>query len=338
MEGSNWKKESWISDTACSTCPIACSKVGNIKKGKYKNIKVDGPEYETNFSLGCNCGVSDHDTIMAANYLADLYGVDTISLGGIIGFVMELYERGILSSKDLDNIEAKWGNENALITLVEKICKGEGIGSLLEKGVKRLSEENFIKGKDFAMQVKGLEMPAYLPRAAKGIALAYAVSERGACHLRGAPIGELQGDADPLTYEGKAKLVRTKQLEKAIIDSTIHCSFTNFGLTLKEVYSMLKTSTGFYNDINELLQVAERIVTLARLFNIREGFKKEDDTLPTRCINEPIPNGPAQGEKVGLQRLLKDYYKEMKWDSEGRPTKKLLDYLELDDILTEVGY
>lgn len=144
LEGSNWRKVSWISSTACSTCPIACSKIGKIKKGKYKNIKIDGPEYETIFSLGSNCGVSDHDSIMAVNYLADLYGIDTISLGGIIGFVMELYERGIVSSKDLDNIEAKFGNKNALIVLGEKICKGEGIGSLLEKGVKRLSEENFI--------------------------------------------------------------------------------------------------------------------------------------------------------------------------------------------------
>lgn len=189
------------------------------------------------------------------------------------------------------------------------------------------------------MHVKGLEMPAYLPRAAKGVALAYAISERGACHLHGAPIGELLGEAEPLSYEGKAKLVRSKQLEIAITDSTIHCYFANFGLTLKEVYSMLKTLTGFYNkNINELYKVGERIITLTRLFNLREGFTKDDDTLPKRCISEPVPNGPAQGEKVDLQRLLGDYYKEMKWDSKGRPTKKLLDDLELDDILTEINY
>ncbi len=338
IEGSSWREKSWIQDTACDTCPIACSKIGLIKKGKYKNINVDGPEYETVFSLGSNCGVTDHDVILAVNHIADQYGVDTISLGGIIGFVMELFEKGLISIDELEGIDASWGNDEALIALGEKICQGEGIGKTLEKGVKRLSEEDYPEGKLFAMHVKGLELPAYLPRAAKGIALAYAVSERGACHLHGAPVGELLGAADPLTYEGKAELVRSKQLDVAIIDSTIHCYFTDFGLTLQEVYEMLEAVTGFdFEGINELEIIAERIINLTRLFNIREGFSRKDDILPLRSLREPITEGPATGEVVNLERLLDDYYRIMNWDYQGYPNQGLLDSLDLGDLLAEIS-
>lgn len=337
LEGEEWREDAWVTSVACDNCPISCSKIGVVKKGEYKGTRVDGPEYETVFSLGSNCGVTDHDSILAANYLADQYGVDSISLGGIIGFTMELYDEGIIDSTELDGIEASWGSGDALVALTEKICLGDGIGKVLEKGVKRLAEEDYPEGNKFAMHVKGLEMPAYLPRAAKGIALAYAISERGACHLHGAPIGELLGAADPLSYEGKGDLVRSKQLDVAIIDSTIHCYFTDFGLSLKEIYYMLKGLTGFdYRGLGELEEIAERIITLTRLFNNREGFDRKDDTLPERCINEPVPEGPATGEKVDLDRLLDDYYQAMEWDSNGRPKKSLLKRLGLDKMLEEI--
>jgi len=334
LEGQTWRKKRWVQNIACANCPISCSKIGIIQSGKHKGVKVDGPEYETIFSLGTNCAVTDHDAIMAVNHLADVYGVDSISLGGIIAFVMELYDKGIVSADDLDGIGAEWGSGAALTALGEKICQGDGIGSVLEKGVKRLSEENWPESRDFAMHVKGLEMPAYLPRAAKGIALAYAISERGACHLHGAPIGELLGSADPLSYEDKARLVRSKQLDVAIIDSTVHCYFTDFGMSLKEVYQMLRPCTGFdYSDIRELEQIADRIITLTRLFNLREGFTRADDTLPGRCTREPVPVGPAAGETVDLERLLDEYYKVMNWDTQGRPTEESLADLRINELV-----
>lgn len=330
LYGETWRKKAWIGDTACFGCPIACSKIGLVQKGKYKGTRVDGAEYETVYSLGTQCENSDRDAIMAANHVCDIYGIDSISTGAIIGFVMELYEKGMVTAADLDGIEARWGDGEAVVALTEKIATGEGIGAILEKGVRRLAEEHYPQAKDFAMHVKGLEMPAYLPRAAKGIALAYAISERGACHLHGAPIGELLGDAEPLTYDGKAQLVRSKQLDVAVVDSTVHCYFTDFGMTLKEVYFMLAAATGFeYAGLPELEKIAERIINLTRLFNLREGFTHKDDTLPARCLYEPLPDGPAAGETVNLERLLKEYYHVMGWDESGRPTRKKLAELGL---------
>jgi len=182
--------------------------------------------------------------------------------------------------------------------------------------------------------VKGLEMPAYHPNAAKGIALAYAVSERGACHLHGAPLVELLGGASPLTEEGKPTLFRTYQSETAVIDSAILCYFTHFGMSLKELWQLVVPVTGFdYPRPRDLERVGERISTLARLCNIREGFSRADDTLPKRALQEPLADGPAQGQLVRLEPMLDEYYRLMGWDQNGMPVKECLDDLELTPLL-----
>ncbi len=320
----------WKKSSACHGCPIACTKIAYSER---YGIWVDGPEYETTFALGSNTGVVDRDAILYANYLCDKYGVDTISVGGIVAFTMELYERGFVGKPDLDGIEARFGSADALVALTEKIATGQGIGSLLEKGVREISR-NFPGTERFAMHVKGLEMPGYLPRAAKGIALSYAIAERGACHLHGSPITELLGGADPLTLEGKALLFRSNQLDTAVVDACILCYFTKFGFTLKEIHQMVNPATGFgYRNPRELERVGERITNLARLFNLREGFGKQDDTLPARCLREPLANGPAKGHVVDLDRLRTEYYHAMGWDEEGRPTPETLARLGLDQIV-----
>jgi len=333
LYGESWKKEAWEKDKACPFCPISCSKITSIKEGPYKGAKLDGPDYETIFGLGTNCGVSDKQAIIEANYLCDLYGVDTISCGGIIGFIIELKEKGIISKHDLDGLEVKWGAQKALVRLTEKICQGEGVGKVLEQGVRALSKR-YPQGRSFAMEVKGLELPAYHPQAAKGTALAYALSERGACHLRGAPLGELLGAADPLTIEGKAELFKTKQADLAVIDSSVHCYFTDFGMTLKEVFQMIVPATGFnYQEPKDLAEVGERISTLCRLFNLREGLRSTDDTLPERCLKEPLPSGPAQGEVVELKPMLLEYYKLMGWDEQGIPKSEQIKKLHLNELI-----
>jgi len=330
LTGAVWRKEYWVKDTACFGCPMACTKFARSKK---TGVVIDGPEYETIFALGSNCGVSDHEAIIQANYICDLYGIDTMSTGGIIAFVMELYQRKMVSKDDLDGIEAKWGSGDALVALTEKIAKGEGIGELLCNGVREISK-HYPGSEDFAMQVKGLEMPGYLPRAAKGIGLSYAISERGACHLKGSPLSEILGGADPLTLEGKAALFKSSQLDVAVVDAAILCYFTKFGITLKEIFQMINPCTGFeYKNPKELDTVGERIITLARLFNVREGFTSRDDTLPKRSLTEPLPSGNARGHVVDLDRLRKDYYEIMGWDENGIPEKQTLARLELEGVL-----
>ena len=331
VSGEIWRKDFWKQDIACYGCPIGCSKIAYSEK---YDATIDGPDYETIFALGTNCGVADREAIFHANYLCDNYGVDTISVGNIVGFVMELYQRGMITKDDLDGIEAKWGDGDAMVQLTEKIAKGEGIGELLEQGVKEISKK-FPGSEDFAMHVKGLEMPGYLPRAAKGIGLSYAISERGACHLRGSPLTEILGGADPLEVKGKAALFKSNQLDSTVVNTLIMCYFVKFGLTLKEIYQMIAPCTGFdYAHPRELEDVGERIVTLARMFNLREGFTEKDDILPKRSLKEPLPSGPAKGQVLELDTMKAEYYQLMGWDENGIPTEERLKKLGLTEILS----
>jgi aldehyde:ferredoxin oxidoreductase len=217
---------------------------------------------------------------------------------------------------------------------MEKMARVEGCGQWLAQGVAAIAER-YPESKAFAMQVKGLEMPAYHPSAAKGTALAYAVSERGACHLRGAPLGELfSGAADPLVIEGKPQLFRDHQADKAVWDSACLCVFPGYGMSLKELWQLVKAATGFdYQTAAELERLGERISTLARLFNVREGFTRPADTLPARNLSQPMVGGPANGQVVELAPMLDDYYRLMGWDEQGIPTEERLRKLGLEKLL-----
>jgi aldehyde:ferredoxin oxidoreductase len=182
------------------------------------------------------------------------------------------------------------------------------------------------------MQVKGLEMPAYHPNAAKGTALAYAVSERGACHLRGAPLGELfSGAADPLAIEGKPQLFHDHQADRAVWNSACLCYFPSYGMKLKELWQLVTAATGFdYPAVADLELLGERVSTLARLINVREGFSRAQDTLPARNLSIPMTGGPADGQVVELTPMLDEYYRIMGWDENGIPTPDRLRQLHLD--------
>jgi aldehyde:ferredoxin oxidoreductase len=330
MTGEAWRKEYWTRSIGCYGCPIYCSKIAYAKT---RDIAIDGPDFETIWAMGVNCGLTDKEAIIYSNYLCDLYGIDTISVGNIVGFVMELYQRKMISAADLDGVKAEWGSGDALVALTEKIAKGEGVGLLLQNGVREISK-HYPGSEDFAMQVKGLELPAYHPNAAKGIGLSYAVSDRGGCHLRGSPLAELLGGADPLATEGKAELFQTTQFDTSIIDALILCYFVKFGITLKELFQMVNPCTGFeYKSPRDLERVGERITVLARLFSTREGFSSKDDTLPGRALNEPLPSGPAKGEVLELGKLRAEYYHLMGWTEDGIPTEQRLVELGLKDLV-----
>ncbi len=326
--GERWRAEVWAQDLACWACPIHCSKLA--KRGDWT---LDGPDYETIYAVGTSCGVGDKWAIVEANHICDEYGIDTISAGNTVGFVMELYQRGYVAAADLDGVEATWGSAEALLTLLRKMGAGEGVGRQLAMGTRALSRQ-YPGSEAFAMQVKGLEMPAYHPNAAKGVALAYAISERGACHLHGAPRVELLGGAAPLAVKGKAELVRTYQTETAVIDSAVLCFFTHFGMSLKELWQLVVPVTGFdYPHPRDLARLGERVSTLARLCNLREGFPRADDTLPKRVLREALGDGPAKGQTVDLEPMLDEYYALMGWDHEGVPTAACLEGLGLHKLL-----
>jgi aldehyde:ferredoxin oxidoreductase len=327
ISGYAFRQNNWKKEYACFACPIGCGKwTAPLDDGTV----IEGPEYETIYAMGSNCGIGSRETIIKLNWWCDEYGMDTISTGGVIGFVMEMFEKGILSAADLDGIEPLWGSADAALALAEKMAKVEGCGAWLGQGVAAIAGM-YPAAKAFAMQVKGLEMPAYHPSAAKGTALAYAVSERGACHLRGAPLGELfSGSADPLAIEGKPQLFRDHQADKAMWDSACLCVFPAYGMTLKELWQLLNAATGFdYPSPHDLERAGDRISTLARLFNVREGFTRQADTLPERNLVQPMVGGPASGQVVELDPMLDAYYRLMGWDENGVPTEGVLEELRI---------
>jgi aldehyde:ferredoxin oxidoreductase len=322
ISGASYREKNWNKNYACFGCPIACGKYTHALQD---GTVIEGPEYETIFAFGSHCAIGEREMIIRLNWLCDEYGLDTISAGGVVGFVMEMFERGILKAADLDGIEPRFGDAAAALALMEKMGRVEGCGEWLGQGVAAIARE-YPQAGEFAMHVKGLEMPAYHPNTAKGTALAYAVSERGACHLRGAPLGELFGGAaDPLVIEGKPQLFRDHQADKAVWDSACLCYFPGYGMKLKELWQLVTAATGFdYPAVSDLELVGERISTLARMINVREGFNRAQDTLPLRNLQQPI-----QGQVVDLAPMLDEYYRIMGWDSQGIPTPQRLKELGL---------
>jgi aldehyde:ferredoxin oxidoreductase len=329
ISGSAFREHSWERDYACFGCPIACSKVTHPVDGK----RLEGPEYETVFAFGPNCAIGDRDTIIRMAQLCDEYGIDTISAGGIVGFVMEMFEEELISANDLDGITPRFGDCQAALKLIGKMAKVEGCGEWLSQGVAIIAER-YPDSQAFAMHVKGLEMPAYHPNAAKGMGLAYAVSERGACHLRGAPLSEVLGGADPLALHGQAQLFRDHQAESALWNSAVLCCFPGFGMSIKELWQLTNAVTSFeYASAKEFELVGERINTLCRLFNVREGLARKQDILPRRNLTQPLSDGPAKGEVVELDVMLDEYYPIMGWDVNGVPTMERLKELGLDKLI-----
>jgi aldehyde:ferredoxin oxidoreductase len=319
ISGSTITEKNRVKGFACASCPVGCSLIAEIKTGAYKGTQSEGPEYESTVMLGSNLGIADLDTIIAANYLCDEYGLDTISAGNVIGFLMECYEKGLLTDTDTPGIKPTWGNGEALLSLLELIAKKEGIGARLAQGVARLSKE--IPGSEaFAMHVKGLELAAYDPRGVFGQGLSYAIAPRGGEHGRGGYmiVEFFMPDVDLYTHEGKAERAIQMAEDAAMYDLSCLCSFNFVPIPL--IPPLITAVTGKEYTDDSLRETTRRVITLERKFNIREGFSREDDTLPPRLLNEPLPDGMAAGKKVeGLDLMLDDYYALRGWDKHGVP-------------------
>jgi len=244
---------------------------------------------------------------------------------------MELYEEGYMPKED-SPFPLIFGSGEALVEAIKLMGEQKGkLGKLLAQGSYRLGEH--YGHPELSMSVKKQEFPAYDPRGIKGIGLEYATSNRGACHVRGYTIAPevLTGAADRLKYEGKGELVKIFQDLTSALDSTGICLFTTFGMGGEDIALLLSTATGFKVDINEFMKIGERIWNLERLFNLKAGFTRKDDTLPMRILKEPIKTGPSKGEIEELDKMLDDYYKVRGWDKNGIPTNEKLKALGLLD-------
>jgi aldehyde:ferredoxin oxidoreductase len=327
-----------VKNDGCYGCMTKCGQVREVTKGSYAGAVSEGPDYETIWALGGNLANTDKASLVAADSLCDRLGIDTVSVGNSIGFAYELYQRGIITKKDTDGLELKWGNHGAMIKLLEKIGNREGFGKLLGEGTKRAAEQIGKGAEAYAMQVKGLELPAYEPRAVKGYGLILATANIGASHMYGRPRDELSGKKDRLTEVDKGKDAAQAQISQATQDAVIQCSFTPAtGFTPQSRSDLLVAATGFdeFGDPAYLDLIGERILCLERSFNVREGFNRKDDTLPKRMQTEPLKNaGPATGQVFRkLDGLLDEYYDALGYTSQGIPSKKKLRQLGLEWVV-----
>ena len=322
--GSNMKYYS-KRDVSCYNCPIMCGKVLNVNGN---DVKV---EYEDIALLGSNNGMTDVLDVAKALVLCNELGLDALSTGGTVAFAMECAEKGIL--KDAP----EFGDAEGQRKLINDIAYKNGIGDLLSEGTKRASEKLGQNSTDFAINVKGLELPGYSPRSSWGMALAYATSDRGGCHQRAWTVrAEVDGVLKRFSTEGIAQFVKDVQDERAAAFSLVVCDFVP--LSIDDFMSGLKYGIGVDLDEKEYIKVGERIWNLVRLFNIREaGISRKDDTLPGRMFKEPLPMPPNGKEKVSLPReafdkMLSEYYFIRGWNENGIPVEEKLVELNLNEI------
>ena len=317
---------------ACARCPLHCGK--EAKTDKYGST-TEGPEYETLAMFGANLGNSDLDSIIQANHLCNKYGMDTISCADTIACAYELFENGIISEKDTDGLKLEWGNADSMLKLVEMTGKREGIGKLIGEGSRRLAAKYGPEAAKYAMNVKGMEFPGYDPRGIQGMSLAFATSTRGACHLRATMyVPELfQGVLDRFTVKGKAQPLKDLQELFTVFDCMILCKFGGrnaWGNSWDNVAMLTNAATGFGHSVDDLKKVGARVWTMERLFNLREGLGRKDDTLPDRMFTLPIPEGPSKGAVVNrsdFEKELDSYYSVWGWSKEGVPTGEALSKL-----------
>jgi len=330
LEGSRMRERIVFGDSSCFSCPIACGKRVNISSRDGRLIVLEGPEFETVGMLGPNCGISDWETIVKASKICDNYGFDTINAGACISMLMEAFESNRLNSDNIDGIEANFGNKEALLILLKKIGERNGIGDLLAEGIGFASKK--LGSESYAIHSKGQSFPVYDPRGAKAMALTYATSPKGAHHMYATTFGVELSLGNRFEVEGKALLERDQQFSMCIVDSIAMCSTMRAGIPLNDQIKAYNAITGMKMNPEKMLKAAERIINLERLYNIKIGFNRKDDTIPKRFLKIPLSVGESRGHTVDLNSLLDDYYNIMGWNLDGIPTKEKIEELELSDF------
>ncbi len=346
-----------IRDKGCFGCRFACKNVIEVKSGPFKGMTLDHPEYETLSALGGRCGNDDLDSIIEAHILCNLYGMDTISTGGVIAFVMELYEKGIIDKTDTGGIALKWGDKDLILDLIHKIAYREGIGDLLAEGTKRVADQIGKGSEKYAMHVKGLDIPAQDGRAQKSMGLAHAVSTRGADHLRASAFLDEMGFEDAiekrfgekylpemaerLSEKYKGIMVKVCEDFVAVVSSLGLCVTGGYAYPpiffFEELAEVVSAATGIETTNQSLQKIGERTVNLQRAYNIREGSSRKDDKLPERFLKDGIPDGPCRGQTVDLEAMLNEYYQVRGWDVDtGLIPREKLEELMMKDVADEL--
>jgi aldehyde:ferredoxin oxidoreductase len=322
-------------DTTCLKCPVACGKQYAIREGEFAGTKAKMPEYETIFAFGPMLGNANPQSLILANDLCDLLGMDTISMGVTLAFVAEAVERGWLTTAEI-GLPFGWGDWRSMLRLVEMTARREGFGDRLAEGARRLAASIHEEATRAVYAVKGLELPAHSARALKGLSIGYATATRGGSHHDTRPTPQYAAGFDRKSPEGKPVFAARSQHFTAVGDSLVMCRFTSergFGMFVSEPYAtMVRAVTGWDVTVEELERVGERIVNLERLFNVREGVRRADDVLPWRVMHEPIPDGPSAGmhcPPAELDAMLEEYYAFRGWDADGVPTPGRLSALGL---------
>ena len=320
--------------TACYRCPIACGR--ETRAPSYGVEKVDGPEYETLAALGSLALVGDLEAVIYAGHLCNLYGLDTISTGCTIALACEMFERGILTAADTGGIEIRYGDVQTMHRLIEMVARREGFGDVLAEGSAALAEQFGVP--ELAVTVNRLEAPMHDPRAFAGLAVTYALSPRGACHMQGdmygvdmgmgpaIELGILPGDRFEATEE-KGHIAARQQAWRNLYNAINLCQFQNPGV--ERLLAALNGVTGWGLEIEDLMTLGKRIVTLKRLLNLRRGLTRADDRLPDLLL-QPLDDGGTEGTVPDVETLLASAYAEYGWDPEtGRPTWETLERLGL---------
>jgi len=342
----------FVDGTACFACPISCGRGTEIKDGNWKGDKGEGPEYESTNTLGSMCGVADINAITKANYQCNEYGLDTISTGATIAFAMECFEKGILTQEQTGGLEINFGDGDLVVALVEMIARREGIGDLLAQGTRAVAEKFGQGSEEFAMHVKGLELPAYDSRAAKITGLGYVTANRGGDHMTGYIQGPTFIDVPFLIVEDssirnpfqanpeEAQVLVDMENALTVLDAFGGCKFMGMLLPADELIELYVYATGWDFTREDFRKAGERIYNLTRAVCVREGVTREDDVLPERLMSQPIPGGPAEGmvNDREMLELMKDAYYEFRgWDRiTGIPLREKLKDLELDELIPDL--
>ena len=336
---------------SCYGCPVGCSQLKLARTGPYAGTLTEGPEYETFFAFGGQTGVDNIDAVIAADRLADELGLDTISAGGAIGFAMELYEKGILSKVDTGGLDLKFGNDEAMMTLLRQMAFREGLGGLLTDGVRAAAAKIGKGSEKYAMHVKGLELPGYDVRGSKAQGLNYATAYTGADHNRGYAFQEIKRstvpyEVDRFSIERKGELTKWNQdVRTATCDAPTMCAFlldlVVAPIATQNTADLMEAVTGLSYTPEEIQRVGERINNLARVFNVKAGFTRADDKLPDRLMTEPLKEGASKGHVISkddLNAMLDEYYRVREWDIKtGIPTKEKLLELGLGYAAEDLG-
>jgi aldehyde:ferredoxin oxidoreductase len=325
------RKRFVIKDTGCLGCPIKCTKITLAQKGPYAGSLSEGPEYETLYSMGSCCEIGYPEAIIAADRLCDDLGIDTMSMGVSTAFAMECFERGLITKREVDELDLKFGSYDSLLKLIEKTAYRSGFGQWVGEGTKKLSEKIGKGSGSFAMHCKGLELGGYDPRGAKGQGLVYAIGSRGGCHhAMGVAARAEMAIGNPYEIKGKGNLVRNGARLRILYDSAMICSFPMWPLEI--IAEMLGAITGLEASKEQIELIGDRVITTERMFNVREGLTREDDLLPDRILKEVLPEGYAQGKgltKEDLEMMKDEFYSSMGWDDKGIPTEACLKNLGL---------